>query len=134
MSEVLYVWGCWGQPMLLFQKLVLIIKISTSQNFKTTFNYNLICIFLSLRTKLKKELCPRTPCRWSWNKFLDNISQNMALLGSLTVICRIQTAEMLPQYPHWFFFVKKIRNQIIFVSNYVNNIVNNHTRIFFHLM
>ena len=36
------VWGCWGQPMLLFWKLVLIIKISTSQNFKTTFNYNLI--------------------------------------------------------------------------------------------
>ena len=48
--------------MLLFQKLILIIKISTSQDFKSTFNYNLTCIFLSLRAKLKKTLCPRTPC------------------------------------------------------------------------
>ena len=44
--------GCWGQFRLLFWKLVLIIKISTSQDFKTTFNYNLTCIFLSLRAKL----------------------------------------------------------------------------------
>ena len=54
--------GCWGQFRLLFWKLVLIIKISTSQDFKTTFNYNLTCIFLSLKAKLKKTLCPRTPC------------------------------------------------------------------------
>ena len=50
--------------MLLFQKLILIIKISTSQDFKSTFNYNLTCIFLSLRAKLKTPLCPRTPCRY----------------------------------------------------------------------
>ena len=37
---------------------------STSQDFKTTFNYNLTCIFLSLRAKLKKPLCPRTPCTY----------------------------------------------------------------------
>ena len=54
--------GCWGQPMLLFWKLVLIIKMSTSQDFKTTFKYNLTCVFLSLRAQLKKPLCPRTPC------------------------------------------------------------------------
>ena len=54
--------GCWGQPMLLFWKLVLIIKMSTSQDFKTTFKYNLTCIFLSVRAQLKKPLCPRTPC------------------------------------------------------------------------
>ena len=46
--------------MLLFWKLVLIIKISTSQDFKTTFNYNLTSIFFSLRAKLKTPLCPRT--------------------------------------------------------------------------
>ena len=50
--------------MLLFQKLILIIKISTSQDFKSTFNYNLTCIFLSLRAKLITPLCPRTPCNW----------------------------------------------------------------------
>ena len=44
------VWGCLGQPMLDFQKLVLIINISTSQNF----NYKLTYIFLSLRAKLKE--------------------------------------------------------------------------------
>ena len=48
--------------MLLFWKLVLIIKMSTSQNFKTIFKYNLTCIFLSLRAKLKKNTLPRTPC------------------------------------------------------------------------
>ena len=37
--------------------------MSTCQHFKTTFKYNLTCIFLSLRAKLKKPLCPRTPCR-----------------------------------------------------------------------
>ena len=54
--------GCWGKPKLLFFKLVLIIKMSASQDFKTAFKYNLTCIFLSLRAKLKKPLCPRTPC------------------------------------------------------------------------
>ena len=56
--------SCWGQPMLLFWKLVLIIKMSTSQNFKTIFKYNLTCIFFCLRAQLKKPLCPRTPCTW----------------------------------------------------------------------
>jgi len=36
--------------------------MSTCQHFKTTFKHNLTCIFLSLRAKLKKTLCPRTPC------------------------------------------------------------------------
>ena len=36
--------------------------MSTSQHFKTTFKCNLTCIFLSLTAKLKKPLCPRTPC------------------------------------------------------------------------
>ena len=65
--------GCWGQPKLLFWKLVLIIKMSTSQDLKTTFKYNLTWTFLSLRAKLKTPLCPRTPCRqevrcqnWCW--------------------------------------------------------------------
>ena len=75
--------GCWGQPMLLFWKLVLIIKMSTSQDFKTTFKYNLTCIFLSLRAQLKKPLCPRTPCIWAkvklktkqktWTTHWDNV-------------------------------------------------------------
>ena len=29
--------------------------VSISQDFKTTFKYNLTCIFLSLRAKLKKK-------------------------------------------------------------------------------
>ena len=45
-----------------YKNLVLIIKMSTSQNFKTILKYNLTCIFLSLRAQLKKPLCPRTPC------------------------------------------------------------------------
>ena len=57
----------------LFWKLVLITKMSTCQHFKTTFKYNLTCIFLSLRAKLKKTLCPRTPCI-SANSFRGNYS------------------------------------------------------------
>ena len=36
--------------------------MSTFQGLKTTFKYNLTCIFLSLRAQLKKPLSPRTPC------------------------------------------------------------------------
>ena len=56
--------GCGSKPKLYFWKLVLLIKMSTCQHFKTTFKYNLTCIFLSLRAKLKRTLCPRTPCTW----------------------------------------------------------------------
>ena len=53
--------GCWGQPMIIFWKSVLKIKISISQDFKTTFKYNLTCIFLTVRAQLKKPLCLWTP-------------------------------------------------------------------------
>ena len=56
--------------MLLFWKLVLLIKMSTSQDFKTIFKYNLTCIFFSLRAQLKKPLCPRTPCTKNGQVFL----------------------------------------------------------------
>ena len=38
--------------------------MSTSQDFKTTFKYNLTCIFLSLRAELKNTLQCKTPCKW----------------------------------------------------------------------
>ena len=38
--------------------------MSTTQDFKTTFKYNLTFIFLSLRAQLKKPLCPWTPCSY----------------------------------------------------------------------
>ena len=55
---------CGGQSKLLFWKLVLTIKMSISQDFKTTFKYNLTCIFLSLRAKLKNTLQCETPCTY----------------------------------------------------------------------
>jgi hypothetical protein len=58
----LFLGDCGGQLKLLFWRLVLIIKMSTSQDFKTTFIYNLTCIFLSLRAKLKNTLQCETPC------------------------------------------------------------------------
>ena len=69
----------------MFWKLVLIIKMSTSQGFKTTFKYNLTCLFLSLRAKLKNTLCPRTPCSYflisikKW-KVDNSQSNNLACL------------------------------------------------------
>ena len=59
---ILVLGGCGGQSKLYFWKLVLIIKMSTSQDFKTTFKYNLTCIFLSLRANLKNTLQCETPC------------------------------------------------------------------------
>ena len=67
--------SCWGQPKLHFWKLVLIIKISTSQDFKTTFKYNLSCIFLSLRAKLKNTLRFETPCIRNYEK--NNNARNI---------------------------------------------------------
>ena len=37
------------------------IEMSTSQNFKTTFKYNLTCILVSLRAKLISDSKSRTP-------------------------------------------------------------------------
>ena len=62
--------------MLLFWKLVLIIKMSTSQNYKTIFKYNLTCIFLSVRTQLKKPLCPRTPCTNVLCSFMHSLTSS----------------------------------------------------------
>jgi hypothetical protein len=58
--------GCWGQPMILFWKLVPKIKISTSQDFKTTFKYNLTCIFLSVRAQLKNHFALGHPVHKIW--------------------------------------------------------------------
>ena len=48
--------------------------MSTTQNFTTTFKYNLTCIFLSLRAKLKNTLQCETPC--------------MQKLGKITIVSK----------------------------------------------
>ena len=58
--------------MSLLWKLVLIIKMSTSQDFKTIFKYNLTSIFLSLRAQSKKPLCTRTPCIYLEGKLVSS--------------------------------------------------------------
>ena len=54
--------GCWGHPMR--QKLNLKDKcqISKPNEYTDKFKSNLTCIFLSVRAKLKKTLCPPTLC------------------------------------------------------------------------
>jgi len=78
--------GCWGQHILLLRKLVLIIKMSTSQDFKTTFKYNLTCKFLSLRAQLKKPICPRTPCTTEWQKLSTILQKLSTILQKLSII------------------------------------------------
>ena len=46
--------GCWGQPMLLFWKLVDETQISKPQEYTDTFKQNLTCIFLSVGGILKE--------------------------------------------------------------------------------
>ena len=54
--------GCWGQPMLLFWKLVDETQISKPQKYTDTFKQNLTCIFLSVRAFLKETFQCETPC------------------------------------------------------------------------
>ena len=54
--------GCWGQPMLVFWKLVAETQISKPQEYTDTFRQNLTCIFLSARAILKETVQCETPC------------------------------------------------------------------------
>ena len=54
--------GCWGQPILLFWKLVGETQMSEPQDVKTTFKLNTICLFLSIRHKLLLSVHSETPC------------------------------------------------------------------------
>ena len=54
--------GCWGQPKLIFWKLVNETQISKPQEYTVTFKQNLTCIFLSVRVNLKETFQCETPC------------------------------------------------------------------------
>jgi hypothetical protein len=56
--------GCWGQPMLLFWKLVDETQIPQPQKYTDTFKKNLPCFFLSVRAISKYALCHEGPCRF----------------------------------------------------------------------
>ena len=64
--------GCWGQPMLLFWKLVDETQISKPQNHTDTFIQNLTSIFLSVRPKLLVTFHYEIPCIHDLSK-LSNI-------------------------------------------------------------
>ena len=61
-SGTLSVGGCWGQPMLVFWKLVEESQISKPQKYTNTFKLNLTFIFLSVRVNLKETFQCETPC------------------------------------------------------------------------
>ena len=54
--------GCGGHPMRSKLNLKDKSQISTPDEYTDNFKSNLICIFPSVRAKLKKPLCPRTQC------------------------------------------------------------------------
>ena len=55
--------GFWGQPMLLFWKLVDETQMPWPQEYTDTFKQNLTCIFLSVRVNSKETFQCETPCR-----------------------------------------------------------------------
>ena len=61
-SDTLSVRGCWGQPMLLFWKLVGETQMPHTQDIRTTFIQILACIFLSVRLNSKRTFQYETPC------------------------------------------------------------------------
>ena len=54
--------GCGGHPMRPKLNLKDKSQMSTPNEYTDNLKSNLICIFLSVRTKSKKTLCPRTQC------------------------------------------------------------------------
>ena len=62
LTDILSVGGYWGQPILLFWKLVDETQISKPQEYTDTFKQNLTCIFLSVRGILKETFQCETPC------------------------------------------------------------------------
>ena len=54
--------GCGGHPMRPKLNLKDKSQMSTPNEYTDNLKSNLICIFLSVRTKSKKPLCPRTQC------------------------------------------------------------------------
>ena len=68
--KVIYIWFNRGRTVSILQKLVAMPKIIQSQDSKTTFKPNLICIFLSGRANLKYPLCYDGPCSTPLNSSL----------------------------------------------------------------
>ena len=54
--------GCWGQPMLLFWKLVDKTQMPWPQEYTDTFKQTVLCIFLSVRVNLKETFQCDTLC------------------------------------------------------------------------
>ena len=54
--------GCGGHPMRPKLNLKDKSQMSTPDEYTDNFKSNSTCTFLSVRTKLKKPLCPRTLC------------------------------------------------------------------------
>ena len=68
--------GCGGHPMRPKLNLKDKSQMSTPNEYTDNLKSNLICIFLSVRTKSKKPLCPRTQCKKQlvqkfWGSLLD---------------------------------------------------------------
>ena len=58
--------------------------MSTPDEYTDNFKSNLICIFPSVRAKLKKPLCPRTQCTMS------NYSEPLGVLLSIDVVVSVR--------------------------------------------
>ena len=76
--------GCGGHPMRPKLNLKDKSQMSTPNEYTDNLKSNLICIFLSVRTKSKKPLCPRTQCRILllnsfWHQIIGVNDQNINL-------------------------------------------------------
>ena len=72
--------GCGGHPMRPKLNLKDKSQMSTPNEYTDNLKSNLICIFLSVKTKSKKTLCPRTPC------ISYNGKKQSKVLGSLCLL------------------------------------------------
>ena len=61
-SDTLSVRGCWGQPMLIFWKMVVVPENSLSQHSRIIFKPNLTCILLFVRANSYVPVQCETPC------------------------------------------------------------------------
>ena len=93
--------GCGGHPMRPKLNLKDKSQMSTPNEYTDNLKSNLICIFLSVRTKSKKPLCPRTQCRssrWCDHCYRDADEQHAASLAAVIAMCGQQLNVSIPQW------------------------------------
>ena len=119
----------------MFRKLVLIIKISKSQNFKNTFKFNLTCIYISFsQNQIKRLFCQYSGLlrsstgvlaeRWIRELCCQIWPKNFHQCGHPVFYCNFS------QFQHCVPYVGQVKRKNTYVSLWLWKICNLHQGFF----